>query len=266
MNFARKQKLIYTIFIMVAFSLALSTTASAEFWKKKKDEKAKSETKKTKASTAKTAKIETTDTKSPVSPVPPQVVKLSPGLQATRASNVPVAPNIDLTTINATQQELDVLAARYEDLRHTHEEQLISLRALASQAKIHSQLLNDLKDKFATSQIGGTSMPAGLDASSLEKYRLIRERMTTQQKAISDITANQQRLQTALMATNLPNPPPAIKLTPAINTPMPSSVSAIKRASELGVVRNVAIIEDAQKRAAEQNEKMDKEKKEKKKK
>ncbi len=269
MNIDRKRKFFYTMFIVGTFLLSSTETAvSAPFWKRKEEEKPKSESKKISTKSVRADKAEAKDSESTAAPsvpqVPPPVVKLPPGLKANAMANM--APDINLDQISSTQKDLKLLAIRYDDLRQTHEEQLVSLRALGSQARIHSQLLNGLKEKFSAPD-STTVVPSGLDASNLEKYRLIRERVSAQQKTVSDIAQSQQRLKTALMATNIPNPPPSVRLIAGAGAPSNPSLEAVRNANDIQSAQNgIQSAKEAKERAEKEKAKMGKEKKEKKKK
>lgn len=253
------------MFIVAVFLFSLPETAvSAPFWKSKEEKKPTSESKKVSAKPVRADKAKPKDSGAVGSPLVPRVpapTRLPPGLETVSRAGV---PEIDLDAITKTQKELQVLANRYEDLRRTQEEQLISLRALASQARIHSQLLNGLKDQFSTVPDNTSVIPAGLDAANLEKYRLIRERVSAQQKTVSDIAQSQQRLKAALRATNLPNPPPSVRLAAGIGAPSNPSLEAVRSANDIQAATNAAqSAKEAKEKAEEEKAKMEKEKKEK---
>lgn len=251
----------FSFIILAAFVFMLSDTASAQFWKRSEEEKAekpervKTETAKAISPNATAAAGEPQQPAVPViPPTPPRIDSAVRTLKTAQISNV--QPLVGLETITSTQRELELLASRYEDLRRGHEEQLISLRALASQAKIHSQLLDGIKAQFSVSA-GASAAPPSLDASSLEKYRLIRERMSAQQQVLKDMTETQDRLRDLLSTTRIPTAPPAIKLPPNPRVAASSSLDVIKGANQLKVTESVLeSAKDAKARAeAEQKEK-----------
>lgn len=144
-----------------------------------------------------------------------------------------VSDALNPTEIAQMRNDLEMLSQRYEDMRLTHHEQLVALRALSSQAKIHSQILADMA---RSPNAAGLNQPGiQIDAVNLEKYRLIRERLSAQQASLNNIVESQRKLADALNS---------IKIMSTSSTV--ASLDAVEMANEAKRLNQTrAAIEDA---------------------
>lgn len=262
MRFSRKGSALFILLVICLYVLSLSDIALAK--KSDKDKKKKEQ--------KKSAKVEekeggaTVNAPTAIPPIPKLPEPMSPGMEASKMIKDPASElSGDLSSIAQTRSDLELLSNRYDDLRKTHEEQLLSLRALASQAKIHAQLLDGIKANMVAAPVQNTKIGGVLDASNLEKYRLIRERTKAQKTMINEIAQSQARVKNALATLNIPAPPPSIKPPAGVNVKSPA-LGAVRQSQELSTVQNaVADAKEQQDKLRAEKEKNEKQEKGKKK-
>lgn len=218
---------------LILFFCASATVESA-WWDKSSESKSKKEKKETKTSqpeSQKSSDAQEEAAKNVAAPIAPQIpsirdtrgfkpaVEAAQSLRLAKSADVSIVPNakplvvaavpnvdtvgLDAASITQMQQDLEMLSGKYEELRLQQHEQLVALRAMSSQAKIHAQVLDDIKKGLPPSTPGTASGIAGLDALNLEKYRLIRERLESQRAAINDITDSQRKLSDAISTAKI---------------------------------------------------------------
>ena len=260
MKFFKKCSALFVLLVVCLYVLSLNDAALA---KKSDKDKKKKEGKKS-------AKVEGNaqgnaagNASAVVPPIPKLPVSIPVGMRDAKMAKGPTeAMPVNLNNIATTQRDLELLATRYDDLRRTQEDQLLSLRALASQAKIHAQLLDGIKANMIAKPAQGLVGAGVLDASNLEKYRLIRERAVAQKSMINEIAQSQARVKNALATVSIPAPPPSIK-PPAGATQKPS-MEAVMKSREINSVQNA--VADAKKQQeklrAEKEKKAEQEKEE----